>query len=101
MKLQMMTSVTLGARGLLYWVLGKGDPHGWSGQLGGPASLGRHWAQAKRLNTRVVALGPTLMKLRSQTIVRVRHNASLGKGLSGLPCTLIQETLGCSVMTYV
>ena len=35
MKIQMMASITLGARGLLYWVLGKGDPHGWAGSIGG------------------------------------------------------------------
>ena len=82
MRLQMMASVTLGARGLLYWVLGKGDPRGWSGRLGGPVPrpvLGRHWAQAKRLNSRIVALGPTLMKLRSQVVVRVRRNATVAK----------------------
>ena len=48
----------------------------------------------------IVALGPTLMKLRSHAVVRVRRNSTLGEGLAGLPCTLVQETLGCSVMTY-
>jgi len=100
MRVQMMASITLGARGLIYWVLGKGDPHGWAGRVDGPTAPGRHWEQAKRLNTRIVALGPTLMKLRSRAVVRVRRNSTLGEGLAGLPCTLVQETLGCSVMTY-
>jgi hypothetical protein len=100
MKMQMTTSITMGARGLLYWVLGKGDPHGWAGSIGGKVAEGRHWAQAKRLNSHIVALGPTLMKLRSQTVVRIARNASLGAGLGNSPVPLVQETLGCSVMTY-
>ena len=108
MKMQMMTSITVGGRGLIYWVLGKGDPRGWIGPMEGGEytwsgpdlinGIGRHWAQAKRLNSPIVALGPTLMKLQSQTVVRIRNNSTLG--LSGVPLDLIQETLGCSIMTY-
>lgn len=110
MKMQMMTTVTTGGRGLIYWVLGKGDPRGWTGPMEGGEytwsgpdlinGIGRHWEQARRLNSQIVALGPTLMKLTSQTVVRVRTNSTLGQDLSGLPCTLVQETLGCSFMTY-
>jgi hypothetical protein len=72
MKLQMMAAVTVGARGLLYWVIGGGDSTGWAIRTdsSGGGRTGRHWAQAKRLNTHVLGLGPTLMQLRSGMVVQ-------------------------------
>ena len=98
MKLQMMASVTAGARGLLYWVIGAGDDHaGWATT----PRLGRHWAQARRLNSIVVGLGPTLMQLSSDAVVRIAANATLASatGSAADVVAQVQETLGCSVNT--
>ena len=65
MKIQMMASVTAGARGLLYWVIGAAD-NGWDIPKDSRGRLGRHWAQAKRLNTHILGLAPTLMQVHSQ-----------------------------------
>lgn len=70
MKLQMMAAVTVGARGLLYWVIGGGDASGWAVPTDAGGRIGRHWAQARRLNTHILGLGPTLMQLDSNTVTR-------------------------------
>lgn len=62
MQIQMMASATAGARGLLYWVIGAAD-NGWDIPKGSGGRLGRHWAQAKRLNTHLLGLAPTLMQV--------------------------------------
>ena len=62
MKIQMMASATAGARGLLYWVIGAAD-NGWDIPKTSGGRLGRHWAQAKRLNTHLLGLAPTLMQV--------------------------------------
>jgi hypothetical protein len=98
MKIQMMASVTAGARGLLYWVIGAGDDDaGWATT----PRRGRHWAQARRLNSVMVALGPTLMRLRSDAVVRIAANATPANATGGAAdvVALVQETLGCSVNT--
>eukprot|EP00037_Helgoeca_nana_P024501 m.260878 g.260878 ORF g.260878 m.260878 type:complete len:576 (+) comp26653_c0_seq2:155-1882(+) len=96
MRQQMMVSITAVAKGLLYWVAGVENAGGWATA----PRLGRHWHQARRLNSVVQALGPTLMQLSSDSVVRVHANATPGSGLpaDGL-VTLVQETLGCSVNT--
>ena len=101
MRVQMAASITAGARGLLYWIIGKADPNGWATVS---PRLGRHWAQAKRLNTHILALGPTLMQLRSDSVLLIRANATPGLATAGAAggggvVTLVQEAVGCSTNT--
>eukprot|EP00038_Savillea_parva_P014223 m.214821 g.214821 ORF g.214821 m.214821 type:complete len:438 (-) comp27386_c0_seq1:116-1429(-) len=96
---QMMTSITAGARGLLYWVIGSADT-GWATQ----PRRGRHWEHARRVNSMVLALGPTLMHLRSDAVVKVPATSTPGAALAGIQSlsdvvTNVQETVGCSVLT--
>ena len=72
---------------------------GWS--LSNAGRVGRHWTQAKRLNTHILGLAGTLMQLHSDVIVRIHANATPSESSEGLGTggvvTLVQEAVGCSL----
>ena len=102
LELQMSTSIATGARGLLYWMIGEGDTNaGWR------YPRGRHWAQALRLNSKVKALGPTLMRLRSTAFAQLLADDARCTIATAAECSAaalvtissISETNGCAGQT--
>ena len=91
---QVSASLAFGARGLLYFFFTPNprkvslDGPEWPGLVrdDGPADHPtEHWYQARRLNTAVMALAPTLMKLRStKTLVLRETDARHGGGYTAL-----------------
>jgi hypothetical protein len=99
LEIQMFASLTAGATGLLYWVIGDGDMHaGWRWPQG------RHWEQAGRLNRKVKALSSTLLNLTSRELFYVRStdapsldsHPDRNRSRTGLALHAIVETIGCS-----
>ncbi len=90
---QIFTSIAYGSRGVLYfcyWTPGKGN--GGTGEFPKGGALitaegrkTRHYDEARRINAELRHLGPTLMRLRSTGVARVRTDAAPGTGGSGIP----------------
>lgn len=91
---QMFASATYGARGLFYfcyWTPTFRGPNGMFEFPKGGAIIGsdgrrtRHYDEAKRLNARFLAMGPTLMKLTSEGVIRVTPKDAPAEKLAGSP----------------
>ena len=85
---QVYTSLAYGAKGVLYFCYY--TPAGGEFPKGGAIITRqdrrtRHYDQAKRINAAVKSLGPTLMKLTSTGVVRVKPADEPGKVLAGTP----------------
>jgi len=90
LRWQIFTTLAYGARGILYFCYW--TPRGGEFPKGGAIITAegrktRHYEQAKRLNTAVKALGPTLMKLTSEKVVRVKPGDDAAAALAGTPVT--------------
>jgi len=91
---QIYTSLAYGARGILYFCYW--TPRGREFPRGGAIITAdgrptRHYDQAKRINARIRNLGPTLMKLTSTGVLRVRPNDDAGRILAGSPIRSLTE----------
>jgi len=85
---QIYTSLAYGAKGILYFCYW--TPRGREFPKGGAIITARgeptrHYDQAKRINARVRRLGPTLMKLSSTRVVRIKPGENAAAELKGLP----------------
>lgn len=88
---QIFTSIAYGAKGVLYfcyWTPGKGN-HGTGEFPKGGAIITaeglqtRHYDEARRINAELKNLGPTLMKLTSTKVVRVKTGKQAIESLAG------------------
>lgn len=88
LRWQMYTSVAYGAKGVLYFCyytpLSNEFPKG-GAIVARDGRLTRHYDQAKRINTELTNLGPTLMKLTSTGVYRVRPDDDPAAVLAGSP----------------
>lgn len=90
---QVYTSVAYGAKGVLYfcyWTPGKGAAGAGEFPKGGAIITAeglktRHYDQAKRINAGLKNLGPTIMALTSESVIRVKPGDDSTKGLAGSP----------------
>lgn len=90
---QIYTSLAYGAKGVLYfcyWTPGKGAAGKGEFPKGGAIITAeglktRHYDQAKRINAGLKNLGPTLMKLTSVDVIRVKPSDDSAKVLAGTP----------------
>ena len=92
---QVYTSLAYGAKGVMYFTYG--TPNTFEFPRGGAilrrdGSRTRHWYQARRINARIRKLGPTLMKLRSTSVHRVKPGDDATKALAGTPVRAIRRT---------
>ncbi|MFA5865713.1 MAG: beta-galactosidase [Phycisphaerae bacterium] len=91
---QVYASIAYGAKGLFYFCYYTVPPFGEGAK--GSAIIDRldrktrHYDQAKRINFEVKNLGPTLMKLTSTGVYRVRPGDDAGKILAGAPIKTIK-----------
>ncbi len=88
LRWQIYTSLAYGARGVLYFCYwtpkGREFPKG-GAIVTAEGRLTRHYDQATRINAAVKALGPTLMKLSSTAVVRIRPQDDATALLGGMP----------------
>lgn len=89
---QVFTSLAYGAKGVLYFCYW--TPRGDEFPKGGAIITAegrktRHYDQARRLNAAVKAMGPTLMQLTSEGVVRVSGAAPGAEALKGTPITAL------------
>jgi len=95
LRWQIYTSLAYGAKGVLYFCYW--TPRGGEFPKGGAIITAegrrtRHYDQAKRINAAVKALGPTLMRLTSTSVVRVRGGDDPAATTAGSP--VIVQTPG-------
>ena len=88
LRWQIHASLAYGAKGVLYFCYY--TPGGGEFPKGGAIvlrddRLTRHYDQARRLNAELKALGPTLMKLTSERVVRIAPDCDVAKTLKGCP----------------
>lgn len=96
---QVYTSVAYGAKGVLYfcyWTPGKGGGNAGEFPKGGAIITAeglrtRHYEQAKRINAGLKNLGPTLMKLTSTDVIRIKPGDDPAKALAGSPIKSISK----------
>jgi hypothetical protein len=85
---QIYTSLAYGAKGVLYFCYwtprGEEFPKG-GAIIAADGRATRHYDQAKRINARVKSLGPTLMKLTSTKVLRIKPGEDPGTILKGSP----------------
>lgn len=89
---QVFTSLAYGAKGVMYfcYYTPRGDEFPKGGAIiARDGTRTRHWYQARRLNEQLKNLGSTLMKLRSETVLRIRPNDDPKSVLKGCPITQI------------
>ncbi len=88
LRWQIYASVAHGARGVLYFCyftpLSDEFPKG-GAIIARDGSRARHYEQAKRLNAELKSLGPVLMQLTSERVVRVRPDTQTTPALAGGP----------------
>ena len=93
LRWQIYSSIAYGAKGVLYfcyWTPGKGGGNAGEFPKGGAIITAeglrtRHYDQAKRINAGLKNLGPTLMKLTSADMIRVKPGDDPAKALEGSP----------------
>ena len=96
---QIFTSLAYGSKGVLYfcyWTPGKGAAGGGEFPKGGAIITAeglktRHYEQAKRINFAVKNLGPTLMKLTSTDVIRIKPADDPAALLSGMPLKSVSK----------
>lgn len=92
---QIYTSVAYGAKGVLYFCYW--TPDGGSDFVRGGAVITvdgrptRHYEQAKRVNARFKNLGPTLMKLTSTAVRRIKPGEDAAGALAGSPIRALTD----------
>lgn len=99
LRWQIYTSLAYGSKGVLYfcyWTPGKGAGGGGEFPKGGaiitPEGIRtRHYEQAKRINFALKNLGPTLMKLTSTDVIRIKPADDPPKALEGSPLKSISK----------
>jgi len=94
LRWQIWTSLAYGAKGVLYFCYY--TPSGGTFPKGGAIIARdnrrtRHYDQAKRINAQVRNLGPTLMKLTSRTVHRVKPEDDPAKILAGSPIKALSK----------
>lgn len=87
---QIYTSLTYGAKGIMYFCYWSPEGPGGEFPKGGAIITGtgqrtRHYEQAKRINAGIKNLGPTLMKLTSTGVIRIKPTDDPGKLLENTP----------------
>jgi hypothetical protein len=90
LRWQIYTSIAYGAKGVLYFCYWTpcGDEFPKGGAIITAAGRKtRHYGQATRINRGVMALGPTLMKLTSTSVCRVKPDDEPGGVLRDIPIT--------------
>lgn len=93
LRWQIYTSLAYGSKGVLYfcyWTPGKGAGGGGEFPKGGAIITAegirtRHYEQAKRINFALKNMGPTLMKLTSTDVIRIKPADDPTKALVGSP----------------
>ncbi len=90
---QVYTSIAYGAKGVLYFCYW--TPQGGEFPKGGAIITAegrktRHYEQAKRINMGIRNMGPTLMKLTSVDVIRIRPGDDVAKALEGTPVKSIE-----------
>jgi hypothetical protein len=90
---QIYTSIAYGAKGVLYFCYW--TPQGGEFPKGGAivtfeGRKTRHYEQAKRINLGIKNLGPTLMKLTSVDVIRVKPGDNVAGALEGSPIKSIE-----------
>ena len=87
MRWQIYSSLSYGARGVLYFTYGTPKtfefPRG-GGLIDAAGRRTRTWYDAQRINANIKQLGPTLMKLTSTRVVRVDPESDASKRLQGM-----------------
>ena len=99
LRWQIYSSIAYGAKGVLYfcyWTPGKGAGNAGEFPKGGAIITAeglrtRHYEQAKRINAGLKNLGPTLMKLTSADVMRVRPGDDPAKALVDSPVKSISK----------
>lgn len=93
---QIYTSLAYGAKGVLYFCYWPFEGPGGEFPKGGAILDGigrrtRHYEQAKRINGALKNLGPTLMKLTSYKVIRIKPSDDPAKLLEGTPIKSISK----------
>lgn len=91
LRWQIYSSLAYGAKGIFYfcyWTPGGGEfgefPKG-GAIITAEGKQTRHYDQAKRINASIKNLGPTLMKLTSTNVIRIKPSDDPIKALTGSP----------------
>lgn len=87
---QIYTSLAYGAKGVLYFCYwtppsGPGEFYRGGGIISEAGVRGPHYEHAKRINAGLKNLGPTLMKLTSIKVIRIKPTDDPAKALEGAP----------------
>jgi len=88
LRWQVYTSLAYGAKGVLYfcyWTPRYGEFPKGGAIITAEGRRTRHYDQAKRINAAVKNLGPTLMKLTSVDVIRIKPSEDSAKALAGSP----------------
>ena len=88
LRWQIYTSLAYGAKGVLYfcyWTPGGGEFPKGGAIITAEGLRTRHYDQAKRINAGLKNLGPTLMKLTSTDVIRLKAGEDSAKALAGSP----------------
>ena len=99
---QIFASIAYGAKGVLYfcyWTPGKGAAGAGEFPKGGAIITAeglktRHYDEARRINAELKMLGPTLMKLTSARVVRIKTDIDTKAALTNLPLRNITRVAG-------
>lgn len=94
LRWQIYTSLAYGSKGVLYFCYW--TPRGGEFPKGGAiitaeGNRTRHYEQAKRVNAGLKNLGPTLMKLTSTDVIRIKPGDDSAKALAGSPIKSISQ----------
>ncbi len=94
LRWQIFTSLAYGAKGVMYFCYW--TPRGHEFPKGGAILTAdgrrtRHYDEAKRINAGLKNLGPTLMKLTSTSVHRVKPKSAASDALTGSPLRSISE----------
>lgn len=106
---QINASIAYGAKGVLYfcyWTPGKGN--GGTGEFPKGGALltaegrkTRHYDEARRINAELKVLGPTLMKLTSTGVLRVKTGPESARLLAGSPLVEVEAVKGDPVSELI
>jgi hypothetical protein len=99
---QIFASIAYGAKGVLYfcyWTPGKGAAGAGEFPKGGAIMTAeglktRHYDEPRRINAELKNLGPTLMKLTSVRVMRIRNDAETKTALAGSPLRSLTRVPG-------
>jgi hypothetical protein len=106
---QIFASIAYGAKGVLYfcyWTPGKGAAGAGEFPKGGAIITAeglktRHYDEARRINAELKNLGPTLMKLTSIRVMRIKNDTDTKTALANLPLRNITRVDGDPAAEFV